>query len=195
MGQQEILLDEMCRLAVHGNTEHYMKNITKNIVQVEDIPWELHPTPSRDRMWKTNFWPCGKTNKYRCWAGYNCMKPASKACIWFFTLVLTSLSQLSRVSFPIFSMELKSWTMQCFTNDLEPLILFEKCEEVISKWGQAEDVYLFLHEHAWFDTVCIGFVSYIRQGEILCYDRCFCNPVSSWNNELFWNLEITCVHF
>lgn len=98
----------MCRLAVHGNTEHYMKNITKNIVQVEDIPWELHPTPSRDRMWKTNFWPCGKTNKYRCWAGYNCMKPASKACIWFFTLVLTSLSQLSRVSFPIFSMELKS---------------------------------------------------------------------------------------
>lgn len=38
MRQQEILLDEICRLAVHGDTEHQMKNITKSIVQVEDIP-------------------------------------------------------------------------------------------------------------------------------------------------------------
>jgi hypothetical protein len=38
--------------------------------------------------------------------------------------------------------------MQSFTNDLEALIFCEKSEEVISKWGQAEDVYLFLHEHA-----------------------------------------------
>jgi hypothetical protein len=57
--------------------------------------------------------------------------------------------------------------MQSFTNDLEALIFCEKSEEVISKWGQAEDVYLFLHEHAWFGTVLyytrvLGFVSYFQ---------------------------------